>query len=171
MKPPVWQRLDIAARRTTPFALTLALVLINAVPLHLPGMARVVPVLPLIAVFHWAVYRSDLMPAYAVFFIGILQDILSGSPIGVNACVFLGVYGAVLAQKKFFAGKTFGIVWLAFVLVAAGAFLLTWIFVSILHLAFVAPDAVLFQYLLTVGAFPPVAWVFMRWDRGFLKAA
>ena len=140
------------------------------VPLHIPGFARVAPLLPLIAVYHWAIYRPRLLPASAVFVIGVLQDTLTGTPIGVNALVFIGVYGVVLSQRRFFAGKSFAVVWLGFAVVAAGAALSSWILVSVSNLTLVAPLAVLFQYLMTLGVFPLLAWVFLRWQRAFLES-
>ncbi len=169
MKPGLWHRMDLLARQLTPTMLTLVLVIINVVPLHIPGFSRVAPLLPLMAVYHWAVFRPRLLPAYAVFLIGILQDILTGAPIGVNALVFLAVYGAVLSQKQFFIGKSFFILWLGFSLIAAGAAVINWLAISILSVTLVEPRTVFFQYLLTIGCFPAIAWVFMRWQRAFLK--
>jgi len=168
-QPGLWHRMDVLARHLTPSMLTLALVIINVVPLHIPGLSRVVPLLPLIAVYHWAVFRPRLLPAYAVFLIGLFQDILTGAPIGVNALVFLAVYGAVLSQKQFFIGKSFIILWLGFSLIAAGAAVFNWLAISILNLTLVEPKTVFFQYLLTLGCFPVIAWAFMRWQRAFLR--
>lgn len=165
-----WHRLDLAARRSTPTALTVLLVLVNALPLHAPGMARVVPVLPLMAIYHWAVFRPELMPAYAVFLIGVLHDVLWGTPLGVSALVFLAVQGTVAAQRRFLVGKTFMIVWLGFVLVAAGAAVLAWILVSLFHFAVVDARAALVQYLMTVGTFPLISGLFLRWQRRLLQA-
>ena len=170
MKPSLWHRLDGLARRLTLFALTLVLVVVSVVPLHIPGFARVAPLLPLIAVYHWAIYRPALLPAFAVFVIGLLQDTLTGMPIGVNALVFLGVYGVVLSQRRFFAGKSFAVVWLGFAVVAAGAALSSWILVSVYYVTLVAPRPVLFQYLMTLGVFPLLVWVFLRWQRAFLES-
>ncbi|MDB9704530.1 rod shape-determining protein MreD, partial [Rhodospirillales bacterium] len=110
MKPSFWHRVDRFARDLTPFALTLMLLVINAIPFHIPGFAQVAPLLPLIGIYFWAVYRPDLMPAAAVFLIGILHDFLSGLPVGVSVLIFLVVLGAALAQRSFFFGKSFIIV-------------------------------------------------------------
>jgi len=169
MRPAYWRRMDVAARRLTPFGLTLILVVLNVVPLHVPALAMVFPVLPLIAIYHWAIYRPELMPYYAVFFIGLLQDILTNMPIGVNALVFLGVHGAVISQSRFFTGKSFAIVWLGFALVAAAATLANWVLISVYNIALISPGAVFFQYLLTLGCFPFFAWVFLRWQQTFLE--
>ena len=168
-QPGLWHRMDVLARHLTPSMLTLALVIINVVPLHIPGLSRVVPLLPLMAVYHWVVFLPRLLPAYAVFLVGLFQDILTGVPIGVNALVFLAVYGTVLSQKQFFIGKSFFILWLGFSLIAAGAAVFYWLAISILNLTLVEPKTMFFQYLLTLGCFPVIAWAFMRWQRAFLS--
>jgi len=169
MTSGVWHRMDLLARQLTPLVLTLVLVIINVVPLHIPGFSRVTPLLPLIAVYHWAIFRPRLLPAYAVFLIGLLHDALSGLPIGVSAFVFLIVYGVVLSQKSFFIGKSFAILWLGFSLMAAVALVLSWLAVSILNVALIGPETVFFQYLMTLGFFPVISWLFLRWQLAFLR--
>jgi len=168
MKPIFWSRLDITARRLTPFGLTVLLVLINVLPLHVPGFARVMPMLPLMSIYLWAVHNPNLMPAYAVFVIGLLQDILTGTPLGVNVLIYLFVYGAVIWQRRFLAGKSFAVIWVGFTLVGAGAVVVGWAVISIYYTILAEPNAMAFQYLLSLGIFPLMAWVFMRWQRAFL---
>lgn len=167
--PSLWRRVDGIARKLTPFGLTMALVLADVLPMHIPGYASVSPLLALAAVYFWAVYRPDLLPAYAVFFIGLLQDVLSGTVIGMNAAILLSVYGTVLLQRRFLVGKTFAAVWLGFILVAGGSEIASWLLVSILNLTIVRPQAVLVQYVLTLSLFPFLAWVFMRWTQAILR--
>ena len=169
MRPTLWQRLDAVARNLTPFGLTLVLVILSVVPLHLPDFQRVAPGLTLMAVYHWAIYRPNLLPASVVFLIGVLQDALTGLPLGISALVFLTVYGVVLSQRRFFAGKPFVIVWLGFALVAAGATVQSWLLMSLFNAAFLNPKAAFYQYVVTAGAFPLLAWVFLRWQRTFLR--
>ncbi|MDP6883745.1 MAG: rod shape-determining protein MreD [Rhodospirillales bacterium] len=168
MKSTVWNRIDAAAKNLTPFGITLILVLIGVVPLFLPVYARVAPLLPVMAVYHWAMHRPRLLPTYAVFLIGFLQDVLTGMPIGVNIVVFLTVYGVVVSQRRFFADKSFLVSWLGFALVAAGAAAESWILVSAIHFAMVDARAVFVQYLVTLGCFPVLAWFFLSWQRSVL---
>ena len=170
MKLSPWQRLDVLARRLTPFGLTLLLVMLNVVPTHVPGFARVIPMLALMAVYHWTIYRPELMPAVAVFAVGVLQDLLGGTPVGVYALVFLSVYGVLLSQRRFFVGKSFLITWLGFAVVAAAAAAQAWALVSAFHVTLVDPRPLIFQYLLTLGAFPLLAWLFLSWQQAFLGA-
>jgi len=169
MKPTFSQRLDTYTRNSLPVFVTLLLVLINVLPLHIPGLSRIVPILPLMAVYQWAVYRPNLMPPLAVFFIGLMFDVLSGTPLGVNAVVFLTVYGVVIYQQRFFTAKSFLVVWFGFGVVAMGASILSWILVSILSASIVEPRAAVFQYLLNFGCFPLLAWIFLRWQNAMAK--
>jgi rod shape-determining protein MreD len=171
VKPALWHRLDAASRDVSPVGLTIVLLIVGLVPLQLPGLAQMAPQLPLMAVYHWSVYVPRLMPAWGVFAIGALQDLLTGGPLGVQALVLLAVLGVVRQQHRFFAGKSFAVLWLGFALIAAGAMALAWFFVSILSLTVVGPRPAAFQYLLTVGLYPLVAWLLLRWQQAFLKGA
>jgi rod shape-determining protein MreD len=168
MNPAFWQQLDVLARKLTPFGLAFVLTILSIIPLPFEGYARVAPLLPLMAVYHWGIYRPQLFPAYAAFLIGLLEDSLSGTPMGENALVYLLIYGLVISQRTFFVGKSFAIYWLGFAFVVAGAMMASWILISLFHATPVGGEAVFFQFLLTLGCFPLVAWFFMRWQRAFL---
>ena len=73
MKSAVWQHVDLAARKLTPFIFSLVLVVLNLVPLQLPGYAAISPNFALMAVY-WALHRPSLLPIGAVFLVGLLQD-------------------------------------------------------------------------------------------------
>jgi rod shape-determining protein MreD len=169
VRPTFWSKLDAGARQLTPFGLTLLLSLIGVVPLHVLGLGAVAPVLPLIAIYHWALYRPHLMPAVAVFVIGLLQDTLTGTPIGGSAAVFVIVHGVVNTQRRFFFRKSFAIVWLGFALVSTGAFVVTWVLVSVFYGVLIHPAALFFQAFLTLGCFPLLSWALLRWQMTFLR--
>ena len=164
-----WQRLDTIARRILPVAITIMLALAAAVPSHVPGFSALVPAVTLISIYYWTIFRPDLMPALAVFAIGLFQDILSGLPLGVNALIFLLVYAIVLGQRRFFLGKSFLVMWWGFLLIVAGAFLLTWLAVSLLEAAFLDPMPALFQAGVTLAIFPIFTWLFIRTQQAMLR--
>ena len=167
----VWLHLDQWARGLSPVALALVLVILGIVPTRVPGFAQVAPVLVLVAVYHWAFYRPSLFPVAAVFGIGILQDLLSGAPVGLNALVFLTVYGLVGWQRRFLVGKSFLIYWFGFAVIAAVGAVETWVLLSAFYATFVPAKAIVVQYLLMLGIFPVIAWFFLRWQRAFLEPA
>lgn len=169
MRPTFWQRLDIFARHLLPLAVTLLLVLLAAVPTHVPGLVRIGPMLTLIAVYYWGVHRPDLMGYGTVFMVGLFEDVLSGTPIGVGSLTLLATLAVVFTQHKFFRGKSFVVTWWAFVLVAAGAALLKWLLVSAVQADAADPAAALVSYLMTAAIYPLVAWLFARIQLAFLK--
>jgi len=169
MKPGFWQRLDLWARSISPVGLSVILILLSVIPTHLPGYGSIVPQLALMGVFHWTVFRPDLLPVVAVFIIGILQDALSGAPLGLNTIVYLTVFGVVLGQRRFFLGKTFWVEWLGFSIIAAGAALQAWLLLSAYHVHLLTPQPVMFQYLMTIGFYPLLAWVMGRWQHTVLR--
>ncbi len=62
------------------------------------------PLLALMPVYFWCVVRPDLMPPWAAFVLGLLQDLLSGMPPGVWAASFVAAYAVIDRQRDTFAG-------------------------------------------------------------------
>lgn len=170
MRPSLLRRLDTLARQLVPFALTVGLALCNVVPLRIPGLEAISPWLALISVFYWSLYRPDLMPALAAFTVGILDDTFSGTTIGVSAAVFVLAHAAVNAQRRFFLGKPFAIVWLGFALIAFGAFALSWLLTSMFVGTMIDVPAVIARSMITIGCFPAIAWLLLRCHMALLRS-
>jgi rod shape-determining protein MreD len=155
--------------RFVPFLTALLFAFLSVVPLNLPGFAVVMPAFALMAVFHWTVYRPDLMPLSAVFAIGLLLDLLNGTPyVGLSAFMFLITRTAVMSQRKWFVNRSFAIVWLGFLVVAVSVFVLVWALVSLLHGAALDLRPFVFQAVLTVACYPVASYALARAQRAFL---
>ncbi len=165
----LWQRLDLVARGLAPLAMTFLLMLLTVLPPRAQEIAPVMPALVLTAVYYWAIFRPDLMPAWLVFGIGVLHDLLTGAPLGLGAAMLLTAYLAVAAQRRFFAHATFALLWAGFVLVAAMALTVEWLFGSLLQVRLVDPLETLLRYAATVAAYPCLAWLFGRAQQAFLR--
>jgi len=158
--------------RLVPFLTTVLLAFISIVPLNLPGFAVVMPAFALMAVFHWTVYRPDLLPLSAVFVTGLLLDVLNGTPyVGLSALVFLLARAAVMGQRKFFVNRAFTVVWLGFLVLATGVFVLSWALVTVARGALIDLRPFLFQAVLTVACYPAASYVLARIQRAFLVKA
>ena len=164
-----WRRLDALARQLVPGAVTMILVIVAVVPLHIPSFEPVAPSLSLIATFYWALHRPDLMPVWAVFVLGLLQDALIGLPAGVSACMLTAAHAAVIAQRRFLVGGSFRVVWLSFGLSTLGAFALGWALTCAFHGAFLAPTATVFQALVTFGAYPLLSRLLLGCEVALLR--
>jgi len=144
----------MGARRMVPFLVTLALVILTVVPTKLPGFAQVSPSWPMMGIFYWSIYRPDLLPIWAAFLIGVLTDIVTGMPIGINALLYLLIRGVVVIQRRFFLTNTFPMAWAAFAIIAIGAIGLNWLLFAILQGEAVDPQILLWQYVILMGLFP-----------------
>lgn len=171
MTPTLWQRLDEAARQLTPLLLTLLFVMLAMMPFGVPALAPVLPWLALIAVYYWSVHRPDLMPAVAVFAVGLFHDLLAGSALGVGMLVLLLVHAVVMNQRRFFRSQSFLVIWFGFAVVGAGAMALVWLFNAVLAGQLIEASPAAFQYLTTVAAYPLLAWVFARVQRDVLRSS
>jgi rod shape-determining protein MreD len=150
-------KLDHFARGLLPLLCTLVVVLIGAVPTRLPMFELVAPALTLIAVYYWTIYRPDLLNAFFILLLGILQDMLTGAPLGVTSFVLLLAYLVVVTQRKFFHGKSFSVVWWGFMLVALGAAVVSWSAHTLLAMRWIDPAAPALGLVLTVLFYPPMA--------------
>ena len=154
MQITVLQRLDIGCRCALPALLTLVLALINVIPLQAPGFAPVAPTMVLASLYYWAIYRPTMTPLWAVFLIGLFEDIVTGAPMGVNAAIYLIAFGLVAGQRRVFLGKSFGVVWWGFMLVAGAAEALRWVLISALGGLIVDPMPGLFTYISSIAIYP-----------------
>ena len=165
MKSAVWQHVDLAARKLTPFLFSLVLVLLNLVPLQLPGYSAISPNFALMVVYYWALHRPSLLPSGAVFLVGLLQDFLSGGLIGQNAAILVVVYIIAVSQARFFYGKSFFVVWWGFMVVSLGVAVLEWIITTIFSGYLLAPEPALYECAMNVAAYPIFGWLFVQVHR------
>ncbi|MEQ1888322.1 MAG: rod shape-determining protein MreD [Alphaproteobacteria bacterium] len=156
-QPPGETRHLIAA--LLPAVTTILCVLAGIIPAGVPGFSTVSPLFSVAAIFFWVVARPNLMPPAAVFGIGLLQDILSGGPIGLWALTLLLVQYLSLSQRRFVVGQTFGLGWIGLSSIVIGAACLAWLGACLYYGELFSAAPVLVQAALTILVYPAVAWV------------
>lgn len=166
----VFAQLDRSLKLALPIVVTMLALLLSIVPLPIPEYSMLAPNFVLICAFYWIVHRPDLFPAWGAFVVGLLDDALSGAPMGLNALVLLLVHYAIVAQHKFFRGKAFWLIWSSFALIATGAAVVTAIVAyAAAHLS-VPFGLFATQLALTIAIYPAVGAVLGRVQRVFLTA-
>lgn len=161
--------LDRLWRLASPFLLTLILVLLALIPTRIPELATIQPLLPLIAIYHWTVFRPDLMPMVLVFLAGMLEDLLSGGPMGIHTLMMLIVYGLVQSQRKFLFRKPFLVNWIGFAIFSAAAEIAAWTLGSLSLFAALPIRPFFFQFLITLALFPLLALALALWERHIIR--
>ncbi len=162
MRPTAMQTLVLAGRRLVPFGLSFLLLLLSVAPLISPGFSPAGPMMMLLCVYYWAVHRPDLMGYIGGFLLGLMQDILMGTPPGVSSLVLMLAQSVVMTQHRFFVGKPFLVTWWALGLVALGAILIKVLAIAVLSGYVVAPRQLVMSYVLTLAVYPFLALVFNR---------
>jgi len=159
----VWQKLDQTARRGVPVSITIFLLLFSMVPMHLPGVPSLAPMYTLMAVYFWSVYRPDGFGYGAAFAIGVLEDLLVGTPLGSSALALLLCQWVVFNQQKFFNNRPFLEVWLAFSVVAVATGVVRWLCAGMIGPGGFPPlGDTLGSVLMTVVIYPVIGWLLAR---------
>ena len=171
MKTSVWVRIDLAVRRLTPLLITLGLVVMAQVPMQLPAAMPITPALALVSIYFWALHQPDLIPAPAVFAIGLFQDILGGQPIGLHAFILLVAYGLVVSQRRYFFGKSFIVLWWGFATVAVVVGATEWAAMSLLSAKLLPVLPVAVEQITAAALYPVIAYVFVLTHRSILREA
>jgi rod shape-determining protein MreD len=164
-------RVNSGAARILPIASMLVAVIATVLPVRIPGYAALIPAFTLMAVYHWTIYRPDLLPALAVFAVGIVEDLLTGAPVGIGALVLLLARAAVLQYRRYFVNRAFAFVWSGFTLLAGAAMLAFWALHCAVELAFLDLRTTMFRTVLTVAVFPAASFLLGRTQRSFMGAA
>ncbi|HML09522.1 MAG TPA: rod shape-determining protein MreD [Stellaceae bacterium] len=165
---PALPRVNNGAARLLPVATMLLAAVISVLPLQIPGYAALTPVFTLMAAYHWTIYRPDLLPPIALFGVGLTEDLLAGSPIGVNALLLLLTRIAVLGYRRYFINRNFPFVWTGFALLTSVAMLGLWGLHCILNLSLLDFRNAVIRAALTVAMFPLASFMLGRAQRAVM---
>lgn len=164
------QRDADTANRLIPFLSCLVAVVLTVVPLHVPGLAVATPAFALMAVYHWTVYRPDLLPPWGLFVLGVVLDLLDGTPyLGVSALTFLAARSFVLIGRRRTVNRPFAIVWAGFLAAAAFAIGLQWALTSAVSLRALSIRPFVFQVVVTVAVYPIADYLLAQLQRALLR--
>ena len=86
------------------------------------------------AVYHWSVYRPDLLPPSGLFAVGFAQDLVTGAALPASALALLLARAAVLRYRRHFVGRPFPFAWAGFAVLAAAVTVGLWALHCVLQL-------------------------------------
>jgi rod shape-determining protein MreD len=152
-----------------PMATVFCAVLLDLLWIPVPGFNAIAPAFPVMAVYCWAVWRPQWLPYTGVFLAGVFEDLIRGTPLGTGALTLLAVQGFVWAQQRLLRATTFDVLWLGFAVTALIGAVTTWVAVAIGDRLMLSPWPGAMQLLLTVAAFPLLALMLLRIERGLAR--
>lgn len=122
------------------------------------------PWISAIIVYLYAVRDPDAMPAPLAFASGLLLDLLTGAAPGVWASVHLAILWLVRTQSDYLYGREGTVLWLTFGIMSFVVSILLYAEYCLLAGRWLQPAPVLWQWAVTVMAYPLASGVF-EWLR------
>lgn len=153
-----------------PIVTTILAALLSIEPLHLERYAALTPAFTLMAAYHWTIYRPNLLPAFWLFLIGTIQDLLSGGLPGVTAVTLLLARAIVLPHRQYFVDRLFPFIWAGFTLLTGGAMLFLWALHSMLAAELLDLRGPVLRAVLTIAVFPIASFLLGRSQRALIGA-
>jgi rod shape-determining protein MreD len=116
--PFTWgPRLDVFLKSCVPYVALLLCVLADIVSFDIPTYQNIRPSFSLMGLFYWSIFRPSVVPVWLAFLIGIVLDVMSGYPAGMNALFFSIILLVLGDQRRIFLRQSFLTVYLGFALV------------------------------------------------------
>lgn len=140
-------------QRLLPFMSSVLLLLISYIPLDFSVFNNIRPSIGLICVYFWMLHRPDLFNLWSVYFLGVIDDIISSAPFGSNIFAMLLLYVLITNTSRFFNAKPFVVTWYGFAVLSLVAMLGRWLVVSIYYSQFLPLLMMLFSYMVTIAAY------------------
>ena len=141
----------------------LVFLLLSVVSFSLPHAGDLKPFFLLMIIYYWSIYRPTVIPLVYTFALGLMLDILTHLPIGLNALILVGTEILILRSRIFLMGQPYIVVWFGFMLVALLYAVGLWFGISLASLQF--PPASAFLNAILAGVlsgflFPLASLVF-----------
>lgn len=148
----------------TAIGLTLLLSLLAvAAPLRLPeGQGFPAPLFPLIALYIWSVRRPRFVPPWLIFLTGLLQDLLTGGPLGMWSISYLLAFAFARLRSSEPSAREFILLIARFAALTVIATLVAWIAGSLSIGQPADPTSLVTEAVITLVIFPAFCWLFAR---------
>jgi rod shape-determining protein MreD len=143
-----------AGSLAAPHMLLAFLFMLSLINLPLPFSGTIRPYLVLMAIYYWSIYRPTLVPPLLCFGVGILTDVVSGTPLGLNAFIMLSVHWVVKDQRRFLMGQPYTTIWAVFGLTAIACSAWQWALLGLPHAQWFSPVPGIIAILTSVFIFP-----------------
>ena len=136
------------------WGLLFILLVLSLVPLGIGPLTDARPMLLLMGVFYWALFRPNFLNIFILFLIGIFYDSFAATPFGLTSLILIATHVLIQSQRKLLLYQPFWILWGIFGILALLAVFIIWGLHMILSLGFVSPISYLMDVLLSVAFFP-----------------
>ena len=151
---PLHRRVSLLFWSALPALITLFLLAFYLVPKRISGLDSFMPLLPMIPIFFWSVHYPKSIPYWFVFLIGIIQDSVTGQPLGLSSLLNIIFLVMIQAQYKYIHKEGFVIQWVYFCMLLLAITVLHFLLIAIFYMDMHGIKPALIQWFLTVCCYP-----------------
>jgi rod shape-determining protein MreD len=130
-------------------------------PLPLFNLTKFIIAFDAIMIFFLSLYLPSLFTIRYAFVIGIISDILSTAPLGMNALIYILFREFLISHYNFFLNKPISFIWGGFLIFLFLFLLSKWIILMILYKKIFYTNLIIIQWLIT-GIIYPLMHVWLR---------
>ena len=128
------------------------------------------PSLILIIIFFWTMIDTERLSPIFIFVLGLIEDLISGTPLGSWSLAYLLAYSFVVTQGGVLMTRSFLMQWMVFGLIGLLSYLFVYIAIGLKVGNFSPPAVLLVPYIVTLAIFPPLAKLFIKIEETLQKS-
>jgi rod shape-determining protein MreD len=132
---------------------------------HVFRFLPIEPLLTLPLIYHWAVYKPELLSVFTLFVVGIVDDAIGGALLGQTSLMFLILYALVLLQKHHIKEANFSGLWWGFAFYMLCAVFLEWAISSMLYDRAICSWIFLLQNAVMVVLYPLIHGLLVKLEK------
>lgn len=169
MAKEIEENITSVFQRLLPFLVSTILLLFSYIPLDFMFLNSIRPAMGLICVYFWLQHRPDLFNLGCVFFLGVVDDMVTSSPLGSNIFELLLMYVLVNNTSRFLNAKPFIVLWYGFALLTLVTMLGRWLVVSVYYSQFLPLSMLFFSYMVTIAVYPLISLLLAFVQNSFIQ--
>ncbi len=152
-----------------PALICVALSVAFATVVRFVGFPPPEPIFPMMLAFAWPLIRPSMVGPVSLLVLGLFEDLLLGTPLGLWALVLLGVYAGILATRHLIVGQDFRVLFGWWAGAALSAYFAAYMVIWMSNRA--APSLIdsTLQLLVTLALFPFANNLVQRFDDGDVR--
>lgn len=168
MQQSWYEVIELNLKKILPLLCSVFFLLLIYIPIHIPLSPLFRPDVSMICIYFWVLYRKDLFGILSTVVLGIIADILSSSPDGLNIFTFMLVFTLSSTFGSYVNTKPFIISWVGFAIITLVSLLVKWLLVSIFYSSFLPFNGVITAYFATVFLYPLISRINIYVQNKFL---
>ena len=158
MSEELRENLAASLQKLLPLLTSIILVLMSYVPLNFAAANNLRPAVGLMCVFFWMLHRPDIFNLFSVYFLGLVEDIVTSAPFGANIFSCLIMYLLVSNLAVYLNGKPL-VTWYGFAVFCLITMFSRWLLVSVYYSQFLPLSMLMFNLLFTIAFYPVIGLV------------